>query len=272
MSESKSICTAAHQQYRAALALNNSSVTLLEQGDLQDSIDTFKDALAMMKKYMVSAAEDSKALASANASLNCSFVMDEMLSAAASRLARSPKKPPLDVNVRPFDDGDLSLISSLRQGNLVQHGAAFPVRLRCDPANPIFDDQNLDIPSAAMLYNLGVAHSLAVSTTTYAAESRPERRKNHMAAAFQCFSMAHSILSRNIDNCESAFHKLRVMLLAGLVLSQLFQMLRSTSRFTEAEEVLATLGWLLEEMEDCQSTLRAMNIYTTSHHGTAPAA
>lgn len=273
MSESKSISTAAHQQYRAALALNNSSVTLLEQGDLQDSIDTFKDALVLMRKYMVSAAEGSNALASANASLNCAFVMDEMLSAAASRLARTQKKPPFDFNVRPFDDGDLSLISSLQQGNLAQHGTAFPVRLRCDPANPVFVDHNLDIPTAALLYNLGVAHSLVVSTTTtYAAESSPERRKKHMAAAYQCFSMAHSILSRNIDNCESAFHELQVMLLSGLVLSQLFQMLRSTSRFTEAEEVLATLGWLLEEMVDRQDTLRAINIYTTSHQGTAPAA
>jgi hypothetical protein len=271
MNELKTTTTTEPQQYRAALALNNSSVTLLEQGYLQESIDTLKDALLMMKRSMVPAAED-KAVGSADpATLNCAFVMDQMLSAAAGRLARTQKKPQqgsLDFNIRPFDDGDLSLISSLQQGHLV-HGA-FPVRLRCDPANPTRVDENVDIPSAAILYNLGLAHSLALSTTN--AERRPERRNKHMAAAFQCFSMAQSILSRNMEHCESAFHELRVMLLAGLALSQLFRILRTTSRLTAAEEVLATLGWLLEEMEDRQDALHAMNIFTTSHHGTAPAA
>lgn len=133
--------------YRAALALNNTGVCLIQHGKYMDAIATLKDAMTCTKQFCNGAI------------LPCTMQKsecDQMLRAAWTRKSNCTMKARDRVNILVVSDQDNpSNVFSL----LKQHHSA----LCCVTINPVerFDISDIDrlqLESAMVVYNFGIVY------------------------------------------------------------------------------------------------------------------
>lgn len=231
---------------RAALALNNSGVSLLERGYYTEAITAFKDSLAIMK-----------ALMNNTDNISLEQTIEQKLQACNTKLA-CMQASSLDsivdiIEISPIDDGDVSAMRAALSCMSACNKAmtiVFPIRLRCAAF-----EMNLDLQVATVLYNVGLA-SLAA---TYASSSAQQLSKKLLTtSALRNLSMAHSLFSRNIHNNKSnhnggegehAYQRLCAMLVSGLVLKNMFRLFQSQKQLGKAQQVLASLSMLENAMD-----------------------
>jgi hypothetical protein len=152
-------------------------------------------------------------------------------------------------------------------------------------------EQIYKIPSAVILYNFGLTHMLAhlqnkkslkMTMTASVPKRTPTERPHESSLPHEsllhggivCFTMAHGILcqERGATVCSEegqqerqqqhavSFEMLQAMLISGLVLRNLFFMLRMNHQVRAAQDVLQSLSSLLYIIQVHEDVLRNMNV------------
>jgi hypothetical protein len=124
----------------------------------------------------------------------------------------------------------------------------------------------MNLPSAAMMHNLGLARLLA-----YEHGPHPKQNTNLLQGAFCSLSSAHSLILKHtaeqpaIANIDIFYDRLRPMLLDAVVLSNLFRVLWHASQTDAADEVMTALTNLLDDIQIYQDHLLSMNVEVGNH-------
>lgn len=240
-------------------------ISIMQHGHFQDAIKTFKDALSFMSECITmelgdvagnpyrSSSDDDEA-----------SPLNEVLRLAISRLVFSQKNPSShDVIICPFDEGDItSMISALQCVPKV--AARFLVRLRCEGS--LSTQQDMNLPSAAMMHNFGLARLLA-----YEHGPQPKPKKACLLQDALCsLSAAHSMIQRHMMDKQPAdknivYDRLRPLLLDAVVLTNLFRVHWHTNQTDAANDVMTTLTSLLNEVQIHQDYLLSRNVEMGNH-------
>jgi hypothetical protein len=208
--------------FRAALAINNCGVSILEKGRVREAQKTFREALILMKH------------ASCNPTAAACQGISETLHTASARLVRAQKSPVHAVvfEICAMEDGndDLSSIkSSLHYGP--SSSIVFPIRIR-STADAVQDDdiqQNLEMNKrhmAILLYNHGLAHLLWGQC---AIMSQTTLQQKHYSSALSCLHVAQAVISQHLareqQQDDDPFQKQCSLIVQALVVNSLVQVM-----------------------------------------------
>lgn len=186
--------------YRASIALNNTGVSLLEQRAYRQAIDTFKDAIQVMRLVFTSDNNSNY-----NSDDGSASVQDK-LDRASKRLAQPrplTKCPSLDLAC--LDDANVhsmwkeaaaaGMSSCLPSSQTYSSSTAFPIRLA-----GLGGGGDLDVESAMMLYNFGLSYLCLArffSRRKTNNSSSNKGSKDVLQQALKLFYMAYSTLSNH---------------------------------------------------------------------------
>jgi hypothetical protein len=180
-----SISTNLHE-YKAAVALNNMGVTLLQRRCLKDAMDTLKDAITIMKSCFRPQGNNYQA--------EC-LDIDLKMQRASKRMAISCQNPSsicMDIFYRDGCDIQPSMIRSLINKGVVS--SIPPASVKIDSIDfEGLEDRDLDLESALMLYNFGIAHYCMSQIARSPASANMLR-----TGALKLYSMAKTVLSNPI--------------------------------------------------------------------------
>ena len=183
---------------RAALALNNTGVTLLERGRPEDAVKTFTDSILTMKNALLLI--DEAHLGPGTISLRA---VDCLIHSADARLAQ--KFPPqqfnhnatrLAVSVYPIDN-DLDGMTAALKLRTTASWCMSPVRFRESPLSDS-DESDIDLVAATIMYNKGLAHVHAATSSS----SKATKEKKHLGLAATSFSISHSMLTNHLESSQ----------------------------------------------------------------------
>jgi hypothetical protein len=240
--------------YRAAVALNNTGVALLERGAYRQAMATLKDSLLVMKRTL----RFSK-FASPDCMKHALMDVETRVQKAVKRLANpQPFSPMLPISVVSHD-GSLQY-SVMKSGLMKNNGAFCAIPVRIEPADLRNDaePQDTDLESAIILYNFALAH-ICMSKYSNSSEDIEQFREGSL----KLLQMACTIASHQDDifdddvmdeECEEDDMICEVrLLLSAAALKNVVQVLFDMGRVHEADVThhrLLELGLALEEMED----------------------
>jgi hypothetical protein len=303
--------------FRAAVSLNNMGVCTMERGHFPAALETLRDSLDVMKNIIVNPQHQSGepvGTMSAGAATDCSYsyylqqqLLENKVHAARRRLAFAQAQP-FDVNdfidIQPCDDGNVTamkipIMEVNKKDNDVGSPPVFmPIRLESFNAGDHDDHHQQEhdqvelmfsIPSAVILYNIGLTHILAhlenkkpdtrMFMTTIAAASSgttaprsapPTESSSHelplLHGGIVCFTSAHAILCKArgaaVDRPHHAvsFEILQAMLISGLVLHNLLFMFLMNDQAQTAQNVAHSLSSLLCIIQVHEDALHNMNV------------
>ena len=209
-------------EYRAAIALNNIGVSLLERGAQKNAIDTLKDAIAVMRHVFP---DETPTCARKD--------IDGMLERACKKLS-APEVVCSWFKVQSVSYGEPSTLAHLKTASRLRPtGQAFyPVRIEVtDSAD---EPRDVDLESGILLYNFGLAHILLSHIVQKAAG-------RYRSGAMKVLDLAHAILTNRSKSCEDPFQQVQLVFVTLLVLSSIVQVLQEEGQFQQAEIALDRL-------------------------------
>jgi tetratricopeptide (TPR) repeat protein len=228
-------CSQSFSDYRGAVALNNMGVYLLERGAYRSALETLKDAIAVMKTVFPAQNYDHNTAWRAEIS--------DKLKAAHKRIAKPEVvqcSMPLEVN--SFDDDEFDVMKdSLRYGPSAS--MFFPVRVAISDMD--IESRNIDVESAMLLYNFGIAH-LCMSRVAIKASHKLQE------GALRLFDLSRSILSSQYHKCEDSMQQTRILLLSASVMNNIVQVLNEQGNIEQAVEVFSALQNLSSAVEQLE--------------------
>jgi hypothetical protein len=270
---------------RASMALNNMGVSLLERGEFTAALKRFRDSLALLKLSADSSGASStttpitasqqqadEALRLANTALLNGHHSERWSKSSSSSCASSS----CSVVVCPVDDSDVpSMRAALNNAGLsatttkTTTTVFFPIRLGCTEF-----ETNLDFQAGKVMYNFGLAHLLLYSSSSSfsscpeTARPPPRYRARLLEGALRNLSLSHCLLTRDIDDNNNnnnngnttsttttnttidQFQILCQMLVATLVLQNLYQVFQYQNELPKAQQVLSSLSVLRASVDD----------------------
>jgi len=235
------------REHRAAIALNNMGVSLLERRAYRQGMETLKDAIFVMKR-VIHPQSKTPDFATNTPSTNST---EAKVNRANKRMANPQPVP----SAFSCDVISHEAISSHHQpmDSVLRKGAAspstFPIRIEAGNID-CPEDRNPDLESAIMLHNFGVAH-LCMSKLAKSPLKFQE-------GALALFNMAYSIISNRNTIAQLSDSDMRSvsetrLLLAVVVLNNVVRVLRATGNHSEADESyqkLVRLGTAINEIEE----------------------
>jgi len=254
------------KDYRAAVALNNLGIAMLQRRAYRESLSTFKDAMKAMHSIFQSEALDFLASPSSKdgKTTDNSVDVDRKLQRAMRRLRQieatdyesSVLCPNLRVDVVTYEEVlERSLFGSiLKQGpsSTGSRAAALSFRIEATSCCSLLDKGETDVQAAMMLYNYAVVHLIL---------SRTAKKDREYAKAKMWRQGSVKLLSRNIalskyalrdsehlammqDSQESA------VILSLLIIATLILALNESGQSTEAETLFLRLVHLRDILKD----------------------
>jgi hypothetical protein len=220
--------------YKAVVALNNAGVGLLQRRRFTEGAETLKDALRLMRTFFhASECSDGQEVD-----------VNEALQAAYRRTSaiREEYEERSDINIC------IAAITDNEHPYEVFHrlerstGVIFCIQI--DPVDSFCGDdmERLEIESAVILYNYGIAHLCACPTP-----STPESRSEYTQRAYQLISLAESIVKVHLqDDCDQVDTPTNALLVSMLINTSLYQLSSHNLEMTfqnkrKLEYVLSTI-------------------------------
>jgi hypothetical protein len=237
------------------MALNNMGVSLMERGDFTAALKTFKDSLTLMKLSATPPTTSQQEQHNSPA-----VQADEALRLATALLNNLSSTTSCVSSVCPIDDSDVSSMRAALNSGLSRSNnnnttstspTVFPIRLRCTEF-----ETNLDFQAGKVMYNFGLAHLLLYASQHHAASSpvkRPRFQARVLQGSLKNLSLSHCLLIRNINKtCDNndQFQILCQMLVASLVLNNLYQVFQYQNELPKAQQVLSSLSILAATVDD----------------------
>jgi len=207
-------------EYRAALALNNMAITMMERRCYRQAFETFKDAVAAMKVARLSVEEDD------NSSEQRESVFGSLRKANQRSFRPKASRTVHAWTVVSHNCGHLEWIlpsfevssSPKNNTNTIMH---FHL-IRLDDAD-IFgsDDEELlqsDVLTIIMLYNFGMSYLCLAQTTSSTSAASKFRQ-----GALKLLTLCRNLLAVQYEGCEDMFVLPRLLYLSALILQTLRQ-------------------------------------------------
>jgi hypothetical protein len=272
---------------RAAFALNNAGVTLLEQGRTEDALKTFADYIFTMHTLLSS---EETATVSSSSSRSSTRSIDDLIHSANARLTQqqgsSPPPPPQSsndptrrqVSVYPIDNDLEGLTSALKLRST--QSCMSPVRFRGDSLNHDSNEgPDMDLISATIMYNKGLAHVLAAlascsddSHFSASSSAAAKKQEKHLIVAATSFTMAHAMLTNHLESCQGIlFSEFWNLQLNALVLTNLMHLYQYQGSHQHSQCVSVCLAEVLDLIEHYHGNIVSMQI-VVGNHVLAPAA
>jgi tetratricopeptide (TPR) repeat protein len=237
------------REHRAAIALNNMGVSLLEQRAYRQGMETLKDAIFVMKHVFRPQSRN----AGLGATSYSTGRTDVKINRAVQRMT-NPQPVPSTVIIDVISHGVASSQSS-PLGSILRASSSFAVPIRIEATDlDCPEDRDPELESAIMLYNFGLAHLCMAKL----AKSPNELREG----ALKLFNMAYSIISNKIISNKNTLSRLSAselqiisetrLLLAFAVLNNVARVLTEMGNHTEANTSyrrLARLGTAINELD-----------------------
>jgi hypothetical protein len=164
--------------YRAALAMNNMGVSLLERRASREAMETLKDAVNVLNGLFQIPQEQHN--------LTC---IDDMLHRAYSRVSQSRSRSDNSfgcIRAIPHDADFVTVVPALLESATLLQGVNCVIKVESFDS----DDRNIDIDCAILLHNFAIAH-LATSKTI----SNPMSAGRLRFGACKLAGIAHATLS-----------------------------------------------------------------------------
>jgi hypothetical protein len=215
--------------HRAAIALNNMGVSLLERRAYREGIDTLKDAIFVMKRVLRPPPMCSRGFGKAPYSTSDAEAKVERASKRVANTQPIPSTVSIDVVSRCATFSHRSQHS----GSVLDGGSSSPLRIEVtDLVSMGEGNSTFDLESSIMLYNFGLAHLCAAKLA--------KTPTNLQEGALTLFNMAYSILA---PLCDQEGHGTRedMVLLAAIALNNIVALLTRMGMHSDANE-LARLG------------------------------
>lgn len=266
------------QDYRSAIALNDMGVSLLSQGAIRQSMETFHDAIAALKLACSPLRDEGHHQQHPppppsqefheDGALNSSVLIQDMISKAVTRMS-SPQTSTLSRGITVL------LAASHEEGSSLTFPPA-NVLLSLDPrvswapyaftltppsstSTTSFDvsTRDVDFDSAVMIYNFALAH-------VYMSKAKSMSSKKMQAGASRLFYMSFSILSKIVhwhfpeeeDNNHHHQHQQdirSILLLSTFVTANLAHVLMLQGCHGEAQEFMQRLAQLSDAVYSMQT-------------------
>ena len=231
---------------RAAIALNNMGVSLLEQRAYRQGMETLKDAIFVMKRVFRPQSRTSSLGATSDSTIST----DIQIHRAVQRMA-NPQPVPFAMITNVISHGVASSHSSplgsiLRESSSSSFTIPIPIEatgIDCP------EDRDPDLESAIMIFNFGLAHLCMAKL----AKSPMKLREG----AHKLFNMAYSIISNKntlsgLSESEMRRFSETRLLFAIAVLNSIVKVLTVMGKHTEANnsyQRLVRLGTAINELE-----------------------
>jgi hypothetical protein len=221
--------------HRAAIALNNMGVSLLERRAYREGMDTLKDAIFVMKLVLRPPPICSRGFGKTPYSTSDA---EAKVKRASKRMA-NPQPIPSTVSI---DVVSRCAIFSHRSdsGSVLHGGSSSPLRIEANDLVSLEGNSALDLESSIMLHNFGLAHLYMAKLA--------KMPINLQKGALTLFNMAYSVLA---PLCDQEGHETRedTVLLAAIALNSIVALLTQMGMHSEANE-LARLGNAIHEFQD----------------------
>jgi hypothetical protein len=236
------------RDYRAAIALNNMGVSLLERRAYRQGMETLKDAIFVMKRVLRPPSISSQSLCKT----------PDSTSYAETKVHRASKRM---ANPQPISSAiSIDVVSqcatfshrSCPSGFVLHGGSSSPLRIeatdlslrRIEATDLIsLEDRDSDLESSIMLYNFGLAHLYMAKLV-----KTPIKLQE---GALKLFNMTYCVLA---PRCDQEGHGMRedIVLLAATTLNIIVVLLNQMGKHSEANESdheLARLGRTIQEFQ-----------------------
>jgi hypothetical protein len=225
------------QDHRAAIALNNMGVSLLERRAYRQGMETLKDAVLVMKRVLRPASISQGFGKTPNSACNA----EAKIHRASKRMATPQPIVPSTVSIDAISHG-----ATVSHRSKVHRGSSYPLSspLRIEATDLVSrEDRDSDLESSIMLYNFGLAH-LCMATL---AKTPIKFREG----ALKLFNMAYSVFA---ILCDQVGHGIRedMVLLAAATLDNIVALLTQMGKHSEAnasDQELARLGRAIQEFQ-----------------------
>ena len=235
---------ACENAYKAIVTLNNAGISLLLKRKYTDAVETFQDAIHLMRISFFNSGTDANAGATIIHNSRDSF--DRALQAAKLRTRQVDSGEP--------DDLFLVVLTDLSSPRQVYEELSFDAEsLFCvvlDPSTKLWSDmdmERLECDSGLLLFNYGIAHRCAAMTD---ATMDANLRHQVEVSAKRIFELSQTVASKSmsyaVDDEAMLATTSTEMLLAFLVTASLLQMSVSDNELCHQyrEELLDLLSTL----------------------------
>jgi hypothetical protein len=249
------------RDHRAAIALNNMGVSLLERRAYRQGMETLKDAILVMKRVLVrSPSISSQGFGNTP---NSTSDADTKVHRASKRMV-NPEPIPSAVSV---DDVSHCATFSHRSylGSVLHGGSSSPLRspLRIEVTDLVsLEDRDPFLESSIILFNFGLAHLCMAKLDNsimrfnfglaHLCMAKLDRTPIKLQeGALKIFNMTYSVLA---SLCNQEGHGIRedMILLAAATLDNIVALLTEMGKHSEANELdqeLARLGRAIQEFQ-----------------------
>lgn len=241
-----------HVNFRAAFALNNIGVTLLERHCYKQAIRTLRDAVLVMKMACRGEASGSlqpfDAVAGKNlGSIDVSLMMRRAnLSLSNPRRVEGPSNGLYPV-VGISDEADTDDMDAVLAVCPLKTTVVFPFRFDPTPG-PEYYDKDVSLSCTTILLNFGFA-CLCRSRIV------PEAgKKGLLENASKVFKLCQSVLATQSSNCSDHHHLRKVFFLGHVVVGSLIHTLQAAGRSTEANMYIPKLASLKAGVQELKIT------------------
>lgn len=270
----------AHHARRAAIAINNTSVALLEAGLFSEARDSFKEALLIRQRYCQPStmesgldADDSYDTVSSDAAVN------RALSALFTKTRPSKEVDTTSstcphLKVLTYRTGQsLDLPFAAGEKSPFSADTVFPVRIEADDSDQDVAEAQLELESMILLLNVSCTHTLiaATSETPPAAanpsDSAAHRRNWQKAHAASRLAFRGLECIQNQVDYADVLHEntISALQIEALVLHSLISVLRHCGAMEElTEDYQQRLLELLRTMDMVQAFVRLVDSEITA--------
>jgi hypothetical protein len=234
------------RDHRAAIALNNMGVSLLERRAYRQGMETLKDAVFVMKRVLRPPSISSQGL--------CKTPNDSMSNAEAkvhraSKRMASPRPLSSAISIDVVSQCATfshrsNLSGSSLHGGSPSSSLSSPLRIEATDLISL-EDRDSDLESSIMLYNFGLAHLCMAKLV-----KTPMKLQK---VALQLFNMAYSLFAPRCDQEGRGIREDVVLLAAATsTLDNIAALLTQIGKYSETNESdhgLARLGRTIQEFQ-----------------------
>jgi hypothetical protein len=219
--------------YKAVVVLNNAGVRLLKRRRFIEGAETLKDALRLMHAFFLAYDSSQSQDVDANQALQAAY----RRTSAKQEVHEEKDNSSVSIAVITDNDHPYEVFHRLERSS----GVLFCIQI--DPVDSFCgeDMERLEIESAVILYNYGIAHLCACPTPSTA-----ENESELTQRAYHLISLAESVMKVHVEIDSNQINTLTTALLISmLVNNSLYQLsshsLEMTQNKQKLEYVISTI-------------------------------
>jgi hypothetical protein len=209
------------RSYKAAIALSNTGVGLLERNRFSDAMATLKGALDLMRSAFPQNDQECQQVSQSKKEAEIYHLLNQASQRLARPLSAEEKRKallelPFSLTVLPDDQSPKAVLHTISE--IASSHDAFAIRI--DDSKTCDDSKFLDVDSAIILMNYGTASRCHAATISPACPRLLHGSFRYFHLAFGVISHQPALVINESDDIEA----IRLLLVLTLVMQNLMQL------------------------------------------------